>query len=186
MPILGREPDIFPADLLDDATLTQLPDHHWWCLYTISRREKELMRRLAASSIAHYGPIVAKRTRSPAGRIRTSYVPLFSNYVFLFATVEQRQLAMKSDCISQWTPIPDAERLVTDLRQIQRLVREDLPLTVESKIGAGDKVRIKAGPFLGIEGVVIRREGKTRLLVAVEYLNQGVSMDIDQALIEPN
>jgi hypothetical protein len=32
---------------------------------------------------------------------------------------------------------------------------------------------------------VLRREGKTRLLLAVRFLEQGVSMEVDEGVLEP-
>ena len=69
MPILPREPDIYPAELLDDA-LGATTDSSWWAMYTMARREKELMRRLRAMEISYYAPLVHKRSRSPGGRVR--------------------------------------------------------------------------------------------------------------------
>ena len=85
MPILQHELDINPGNLLSDESLLTDTSRNWWCLYTISRREKSLMRRMLTKRLAFYGPVAPKRFRSPAGRVRTSYVPLFPNYVFLFA-----------------------------------------------------------------------------------------------------
>ena len=90
MPILKKENDIFPDDLLLNEQVHGDDARTWWCLYTMSRREKDLMRKLAAAKIPHYGPMVTKRYRSPAGRLRTSYVPLFANYVFMLANEQER------------------------------------------------------------------------------------------------
>ncbi len=76
MPILEKEPDIFPENLLELPGHQQ--DQHWFAMYTLARHEKEFMRMLRPLKIAHYGPMVQQRKRSPAGRIRTSYVPLFT------------------------------------------------------------------------------------------------------------
>ena len=38
------------------------------------------------------------------------------------------------------------------------------------------KVRIRSGPFAGIEGEVIKRRGKDMLLVAVTFFQQGASI----------
>jgi len=37
----------------------------------------------------------------------------------------------------------------------------------------------------GLEGVVVRRQKTSRLVVAVSYLNQGVSVEIDDFMVEP-
>ena len=50
MPILNKEEDLFPHDLLDDLAAgeyeTVFPADEetprWWALYTLSRREKQL------------------------------------------------------------------------------------------------------------------------------------------------
>ena len=160
MPILGPEDDIFPSNLLDDdAVLTDL-NRQWWCIYTMSRREKDLMRKLAALKIAHYGPMIPKRYRSPNGRLRTSYIPLFANYVFMLGTDEDRYQAMTTNCISSCNPIEGREQLIKDLQQIHQVVGAGVALTPESRLQPGNRVRVRTGPFARYEGTVIRREGQ--------------------------
>ncbi len=186
MPILKHQDDIWPVDLLaEDSPLLQRDDLLWWCVYTLSRREKDLIRKLAAWEIPHYAPMIPKRYRSPAGRMRTSYVPLFPNYVFMMADGAMRHLALTSNCISRCNEIVDVQPLVVDLRQILHVVAAGEPLTPEARLEPGDRVRVRTGPFRNYEGTVVRREGKTRLLLTVRYLEQGVSMQIDEGVLEP-
>jgi transcription antitermination factor NusG len=185
MPILKRENDIFPADLLSNEILLGDPSRKWTCVYTLSRREKDLMRKLAAWKIPFYAPIIPKRYRSNAGRLRTSFIPLFPNYVFMLASEEERYRAMTTNTISKCTPVKESERLVHDLRQISEIIQAEVPLTPESLLEAGNQCRIKTGPFQGYEGIVVRRDGKTRFLVSVQFLEQAVSMEIDEGLLEP-
>jgi transcriptional antiterminator RfaH len=46
-------------------------------------------------------------------------------------------------------------------------------------------VRIKSGALMGLEGMILTRRGETRLLIAVHYLQQGVSVQIDDYMVEP-
>lgn len=185
MPILGREDDIFPEDLLHNEALLASEDRQWWCIYTLSRREKDLVRKLASYQIPHYCPTIPKRYRSPNGRLRTSFIPLFANYVFMFGTSEDRYQAMTTNCISKCTLIEDVAQLLADLRVIESVVDSGVGLTPESKLLPGNRVRVRTGPFARYEGVVIRREGKTRLLLSLNFLEQGVSMELDEGLLEP-
>ncbi len=185
MPILKREDDIFPANLLDDESLLADSGSMWWCVYTMSRREKDLMRRLRALKIPHYGPVIPKRYRSPNGRLRTSYVPLFPNYVFMFSDEDGRYAAMTTNCISKCDEVTETQQLISDLRQIYNVVAGGVALTPEAKLEPGNRTRVRSGPFAGYEGVVIRREGKTRLLLSIQFLEQGVSMELDEGLLEP-
>ena len=185
MPILAKEPDLYPSDLLDRYLAGEFEDHQWWALYTLSRREKELMRRLRAMDIAFYAPLIPRRRRSPAGRIRTSHVPLFANYVFLCGSDFQRYEALTTNCIARSILVSDDRRLAEDLKRIHDLIQTGHPLTPESRLQAGQRVRIRTGPLRGIEGTVIRRENVTRLLVAVRFMRQGASAILDDCELEP-
>jgi transcriptional antiterminator RfaH len=180
MPILKYEPDLFPESLLsegiEDAAPIASGDAKWWAVYTMSRQEKLLMRKLFSRQIPYYSPLVARRFRSPNGRARTTFEPIFPNYVFLFADEIQRHAALATKCISRCLIVPDPVELVRDLRRIQRLIASGAALTPETKLQAGDMVRVKSGPLKGVEGVVVRRESEVRLLVAVQYLQRGASV----------
>jgi transcription antitermination factor NusG len=182
MPILNSQPDIFPASLLAegdeaaDAAPFLSSDGVWWAVYTLSRHEKMLMRKLNAKGIPHYSPLVQRRFRSPNGRARSTFEPLFPNYVFMFADEAQRYAAMTTKCVSRLLKAPDADELVRDLRRIQQLIASGAALTPETRIEAGDRVRVKSGPLKGFEGVVLRRENEVRLMVAVQYLQRGASV----------
>lgn len=182
MPILPKEPDCLPSGLLDDPLSASSP---WWLLYTKSRQEKVLMRHLRELDLPHYSPLVMRRQRSPNGRVRTSYSPLFSNYLFIRGDDEARYRAVCTGCVTQAAPITEVEMLVTDLRQIRELIEVGAPLTVESRLQAGQKVRVKTGSFAGFEGTILRREKETRLLVAVHFMEQGVSVRLDDCQLEP-
>jgi hypothetical protein len=184
MPILARESDIYPDRLLDGADDCPADSSPWWALYTLPRREKELMRRLRAWQVPFYSPIIERRTQSPQGRTRKSYVPLFGGYVFLCGGEEQRHRALTTNCVSRCLTVPDTKMLVEDLRQIRRLILADVPLTPESKIQAGTRVRVRTGSLAGVEGGVVRRQNKERLLVAVQFLQQGASLLLDDFQVE--
>ncbi len=185
MPILKKENDIYPKNLLDKWELLADEGRVWWAVYTMSRREKDLMRKLYAEQIPFYGPVITKRFRSPNGRLRTSFVPLFPNYVFMFGSEAERYQAMTTNCVSRYQQIGNAEYFVADLKKVQTLVESGVPLTPESKLAPGKLARIRTGPFAGFEGTVIRREGKSRFLVLVNFIEQGVSMEIDEGLLAP-
>ena len=184
MPILPKQPDVFPAGLLDEPAEASAAGTRWLLLYTLARREKELMRRLEASGVPFYAPMIARRLRSAGGRTRTSYVPLFPGYVFSRADEDARRTALATNCVSRWIPVPDERMLVDDLRAIRRLVETDQPLTPEARLEPGQAVRVRGGPLAGIEGTVVTRRGTERLIVAVRFLNQGASIELEDVDLE--
>src|SRR5207302_117666 len=163
------EIDFYPDDLLHLADAGLPTGASWWALYTLARREKELMRRLKGLNIGFYGPIIPRRKRTKAGRLQTSYIPLLSGYVFMFGDYQ----ALTTNCVSRWLPVPDGKELTADLRQIRRLIDKGSPLTAEARLEPGMRVRIRTGPLAGLEGTLIQRRDQNRLLVAVNFLQQG-------------
>lgn len=188
MPILPQQRDIYPATLLDDpapdAEPALSPDARWVAFYTLARREKDLMRKLEAARIPFYAPLVKRRLHAAGGRVRSSYVPLFPGYVFSPVDDDQRRAALATNTIARWLPISDERMLVADLRAIKRLIESEKPLTPEARIEPGQPVRVRSGPLRGMEGMVLKRRGEERLLVAVRFLNQGASIELEDVDLE--
>jgi transcriptional antiterminator RfaH len=185
MPILRAEPALFPETLLDAPCASEEDvARRWMVLYTRSRQEKALSRELYHKKIPFYLPQV-KNTRPCGQRRITSFNPLFSSYLFLFATEPERVASLTTNRVSRILTVDEPELLIHDLRQIRLLINSNAPLTVESRIAPGDRVRVRSGPFAGIEGMVLQRRGQTRLLVSINFLQQGASVEIEDFLLEP-
>jgi len=185
VPILAKEADLFPTNLLAIAEKEgHRRDKRWWALYTRSRREKQLMRQLLALEIPFFSPLIGRRYRSPNGRVRASYEPLFSNYVFLYGGQSERYASLTTNCVSQCLEVNDGPQLTEDLRRIDLLIQTGRPLTPETRVKRGDRVRVKTGVFAGFEGIVLRREQETRLLVYVNFTQQGASVLLDDCLLD--
>jgi transcriptional antiterminator RfaH len=183
MPILRDETTLYPDGLLDLESWAS-PDRRWLALYTKARQEKAISRELLRRQIGYYLPLV-KKTFQHGRRRLTSHTPLFAGYVFVWASEMERVSALTTNRVSRILEVPDPVRLVQDLRHLRQLIASKAPLTVESRLAAGDRVRVRKGPFAGIEGTVLHRRGQTRLLVSVNFLQRGASVEIDDFLLEP-
>jgi transcription antitermination factor NusG len=75
-------------------------------------------------------------------------------------------------------PLPEDE--INRLRQwLAARTAEPYPFLVEGK-----RVRVKAGPLGGLEGVIIRRKGKARLVVTIDALERSIAFEIDTYEVE--
>ncbi|MGD0896522.1 MAG: transcription termination/antitermination NusG family protein [Thermoguttaceae bacterium] len=183
MPLLGLETTLFPDALLDDDSEPG-DARRWMVVYTKPRQEKALSREILRQQIPFYLPLV-KKTLYHQRRKRSSYTPLFPGYVFLYASEAERIRTLATNRVLRVLWVDDAERLVSDLRQLRRLISSNAPLTVESRLLPGDRVRVRKGPFAGIEGTVLHRRGQARLLVSINFLQRGASVEIEDFLLEP-
>lgn len=176
---------MYPETLIDQTDWDAAPELSWWALYTKSRHEKKLVRRLHAMEAAFYCPMVPRRRQSQSGRVQVSFTPLLSGYVFLFGDDDCRRAALTTNCVCQSLLVTDTQQFVHDLRQIRQLIETGAPLTPETRLEQGMAVRVRQGPFAGIDGLVVKRHSQSRLIVVLNYLQQGASVLLDDCVCEP-
>jgi len=70
------------------------------------------------------------------------------------------------------------------LAELRQLITLNVPLTLEARLAPGRRVRVRSGPLAGLEGTVLMRQGKTRLVVGVNFLQQGASVEIHDYMVE--
>jgi transcription antitermination factor NusG len=182
MPILEPEPSLFPENLLVPTSEVDA-ERRWWAVYTKARQEKALARDLFAQQIPFYLPLVP-RTSLSGGRRIESLLPLFKGYLFIFVREEERVETLKTNRVSRLIPVDAPETLRRELRQVQQLIERRAPLVVESRLAPGRRIRVKSGAFMGIEGLVEQQRSGYRLIVQVSFLQQCVSVELDDAQLE--
>jgi transcription antitermination factor NusG len=75
--------------------------------------------------------------------------------------------------------LPDKEMEILRTGLSQQLVSEPHPF-----LTAGRRVRVRSGPLAGIQGILLRRRGKARFVVAVEMIMRSIAVEINEADIE--
>lgn len=184
MPLLAREPDLFPEDLLEPPEWREEEDRVWHVAHTLPRREKDLARRLLLQEVPFYLPQIEQQYRSPAGRRRVAYLPLFPSYMFLRASLDETGNVLATGCVARLLEVHEPEQFLFDLQQVHRLTRSGTPFIREPEMLPGTPVRVLSGPFQGFEGRVIKHHSGSRLLVTINYLQQGISVALDGCDVE--
>ncbi|QVL31152.1 hypothetical protein KIH39_20225 [Telmatocola sphagniphila] len=181
MPVLQREPFIYPDALLSEPA--ELPTAEWWVLHTRSRVEKSIARKLLSRNVSFFLPWDARPLPSRQGK-SCSYAPLFPGYVFLYGDVYARQIALETNQIASCLKVVDQNRLWSDLTQVYRILQNGESLRPENRLQPGQLVEIVAGPLEGLRGKWLRQGTKGRFFVEVDMLQQGVSIEIDEWMID--
>ncbi len=156
----------------------------WWVARTKSRHEKALARTFENWDIPYFLPLVEKVSRRK-GRKLTSYLPLFSGYIFFSGNEEEQYKAMTTDRIAQVIKVVDQESFINDLTQVHQAIKLGAALDPYPKLKAGTRCRVISGPFLGLEGILLKQKNQSRLFLKVEMLGQGATVEIDSDQLEP-
>lgn len=172
---------VFPQNILDDLSSSE---HRWRIAHTKSRKEKILAQFLVRHNIAYYLPMLCRRQPS-LNRVRYSYVPLFTGYVFLKTNNNGRYAAMTSDYIAKIIEVTEQDKLLKELNNVQTALVSDKTIYPYDYVSTGQRVRIKYGSMKGVEGVIMRKKSGFRLVLHVSCLMQAVAMDVEADIVEP-
>ena len=155
----------------------------WWVVHTKSRNEKALAHDLIRRNISYFLPMTWNVRRKSRRTIR-SLLPLFGGYLFFCGRENDRIELLRTDRVANLIEVKDQQKLLMELQQIEQALQAGVPVTPHKYIKEGQKCRVIAGPLMGLEGVVARTRGTTRLVLQVDMLGQAASVEIDVDMIE--
>jgi transcription antitermination factor NusG len=125
-------------------------------------------------------PLIARRSRWKDRTVQVHW-PLFPGYCFArFSWLDRLRVLTAQGVVEvlgangRAIPVPDVE-----IEAVRRLVTSTLPVDPHPALEPGMAVEIRRGPLQGIRGTLIRKAGKARLVVSVNLIRQGASVQID-------
>jgi transcription antitermination factor NusG len=168
----------------ENAFELEVEQRPWRIAHTKSRREKALAFFLYSKNIAYYLPLFKKRQQSKK-RVRFSFVPVFTGYLFFKADNTQRYDALTSNHIANIIEIKDQKHLISELNEIHKALSIDAPLYPFDFVKQGQEVEIKRGPMKGLRGIIQRKEKNFRLVLNVSGIFQALAVNVDADYVEP-
>lgn len=152
----------------------------WYVLHVKPRTEKKVESFLVAYHCFHYLPLRVKIRKVQRRKVRTE-LPLFPGYVFTRLNPEERLKMLQTNLLVRPIPVPRPREMIHQLRQIARASRHAPELKVVNPFKVGDLVRVKYGPFRGLEGYIRREGAAATIVVNLEILGQAVETSISPA-----
>ncbi len=163
----------------------------WYALYTRARHEKQVDARLRQRGIEAYLPLIP-RERQWHDRKKIVSWPLFPSYVFArFAPRALSPVLGTSGVASvvrlNGKPAPISDEEIENVRRFAAAVTETgLDPQPTPLVSEGQSVRIVSGPLCGVEGRVVERRGRGRVLVVgIRAIGQGLKLEVDEAWLKP-
>jgi len=158
----------------------------WYVVYTRPKSERKVASSIAEMGIESYLPM-HKVVRQWSDRKKKMEVPLFSNYVFVKVDDLKRRLLFSIEQLVKFVSIEGKPVVIreNEILTIKRVLSGDFDDTsTEEYFQEGMKVKITHGQFAGLEGVVIKKCNKLRLMIRVEGLMKAFSFEISVKFAE--
>jgi transcription antitermination factor NusG len=168
---------------LDQEKEVRLP---WFALQVRARQEAGVGQQLQGQGYERFLPFYKLRKRW-SDRIKEIEAPLFPGYLFCRFNPHDRLPILKTPGVIQVVSFNNIPAAVdeNEILSIQRLVASGVQHQPCPYLAVGDRVRISAGPLLGLEGLLTDIKGSHRLVLSVSLLQRSVAVEIDSAFITP-
>ena len=156
----------------------------WFAAYTLPRHEKVVAEQLGLRQVETYLPLYLSARRW-AERRALVQLPLFPGYVFVRISASERIRVLDHPGVLRLVtfngrpaPLPDGE--IEQLHAALELGKaQPFPFLIP-----GRRVRVRSGPAAGLEGTILRRKGRMRLVVSVEAIQRSIIFDLDATDLE--
>lgn len=167
-----------------EANNTSCQDNTLWhVLHVRPRCEKKMAAYCSTLPLQHYLPLRMEKKKYQRRKVEV-WKPLFPGYVFTMFRPELRISLLQSGQIARIMEVKDQARFISEIEQIQKALVADPGLQACPALTAGMMVRITAGPFQGLEGIVVKSKGQARVIINVDMIGQGVAIEADEDILE--
>jgi transcription antitermination factor NusG len=158
----------------------------WYALRTRSRHEKQVRDRLTGQGIEQLLPTI-KRLSQWKDRKKEIEAPLFPGYCFARFAWPDRLAVQKTSGVVEIVgggerpePIPDEE-----IEALKILMASTLRYDSHPYLHEGMSVEVVRGPLQGVHGILLRKEKRHRLVIAVHLIKQAAAVEIDVSDVAP-
>jgi len=158
---------------------------NWYALYTCPRHEKCVAQQIEQRSIACFLPLY-RSVRRWKDRRKVLELALFPGYVFVRLALQDRLRVLQ---------LPSAVRLVSFNGQPAVLPEAEIEALRQRLTGGGAephpylrvgrRVRVCGGPMQGLEGIIVRKKDRCRVVFSLDLLMRSVAVEIDESDVEP-
>jgi transcription termination/antitermination protein NusG len=157
-------------------------DVAWFAVWTRSRHEAAVLSQLEGKQIEAFLPTITRWSRWKDRKKRIDW-PLFPGYCFTRINPSASLSVLKCSGVvslvcfeGQPAPIPDVE-----IESLRMLVASELRYDPCPLIQEGMLVEVQWGPLRGVVGRLARKGPHTRLILSVDLIGRGVSVEVDAA-----
>jgi transcription antitermination factor NusG len=169
-----------PADLAWKA-----PAGQWYALYTFPRHEKRVAEQIEHRRFTSFLPVY-RSVRRWKDRRKELELALFPGYVFVCMELKDRLQDLQLPGVvrlvsSNGEPAPIAAEEIEALRS--KLSRSQR-MEPHPYLRTGRRVRVRTGPMQGLEGIVVRRKDRCRIVFSIDLLKRSVAVELDEADLE--
>jgi transcription antitermination factor NusG len=154
----------------------------WYAVYTCANHEKRVADQFVCRSVEHFLPQYESVRRWKDRKVRLR-LPLFPGYLFVHLVAQERLRVLQVPGVVRLvgfngspTPMPEE-----DLHRIREFLGQGWPAEPHPYLQVGRRARVVRGPLAGMEGIVLRRKNRSRLVISFDLIQRSIAIETDEA-----
>lgn len=161
-----------------------MPEDPWQVLHVIANHEKKVARHLSVRSLEHYLPLYSERSIWTDRSVIIER-PLFMGYVFVRFAHQSRLSVISTPGVIRLLGDSDGDTVSADeINRIRDGLTSGCLLRPHPEVSVGTRVRICAGVFEGVEGIVTEFRHQCSVIIALCAVRQYFSLEVELGEIE--
>lgn len=156
----------------------------WYALYTRHQHEKCVAGTLTGRGFEIFLPLYNALHRWK-DRTKQLALPLFPSYVFVQSSLDRRTDILSVPGVFGFAGSPARPSVIPDIEieGIRRAMQNNLLIEPHPFLDCGDRVRVVNGPLQDIEGILVRKRNRFRLVLSIEMLGRAAAVEVDAAAV---
>jgi transcription termination/antitermination protein NusG len=158
----------------------------WFAVWTRSRHEQVVREQIERRHFDAFLPTITRWSRWKDRKKKIDW-PLFPGYCFARFNEEDSLAILKCTGVVNIVSFEGKPAAIPEheIEGIRRLLESDLQYDPCPLIREGSLVEVKHGALKGVVGRLVRKGTHARLILAVDLIGQGVSVEVDAADVKP-
>jgi transcription antitermination factor NusG len=163
-----------------------LARERWHAVNVRPRHEKLVTRHLQQKGLKCLLPMY-RSVRRWKDRRKELDIALFPGYVFVNLDVQARLGVLRCPGVLRFVTFQGQPAILRDseIRALESSASSELRPQPHPYLQQGRKVRVRSGPLVDAEGIMIRRKDGFRLVLSIELISRSVMLEVDEADVEP-
>ena len=169
------------GSVMNDVNRTK----NWYAVTVFPRHERCVARLLDVRDTKYLLPLYTSVRRWKDRRKQMEMV-LFPGYVFVNIEMERRLDVLMLPGVARFVTF-QGRPVVVPSQEIEAIgvgACSGVALEPHPYLQKGRRVRVRSGPMAGVEGILVRRKDKFRLVLSVDLIMRSVAAEVDEADIE--
>ena len=158
----------------------------WYAVYTRANHESRVADQFAGRGVEHFLPQYESVRRWKDRKVQLQ-MPLFPGYLFVHMATQERLRVLQ---------VPGVVRLVgfhgsptalpeEDMNRIREFLGQGWRAEPHPYLAVGRRARVVRGPLAGMEGIVVRRKNRSRLVLSFDLIQRSMAIEMHETDLVP-